>query len=540
MSNNIEVTVPDIGDFADVEVIEILVASGDTVNVDDALITLESDKATMDVPSPSAGKVRSIKVAVGDKVSEGSLVAELESESEATESTQAAPNDTQESTSASASSTGISEEITARIPDIGDFDQVDIIEVHVAVGDSVKAEDPLITLESDKATMDVPSPADGEIKNVLVKVGDQVSEGSNIAILLTAMPTATEKKSESAATATVAEQKPLADDEDTKPQPQAVHSPPPTLPPPAEKAGVAPPHASPGVRRYARELGADVSKIRGSGPKGRILKEDVKAFVKSIVEGGASPAGVSGGTGIPAMPEVDFSKFGEIETQELPRIKRISGPHLHRAWLNVPHVTHHDEADITDLEAFRQSLKQEAAKKDLRVTMLAFIMKAVAAALKEFPNFNASLSSDGQNLILKKYFHIGIAVDTPNGLVVPVFRDVDKKSIFDLALEMGEVSLRARDGKLKPNEMQGGCISISSLGGIGGTAFTPIVNAPEVAILGVTRARMQPVWNGEKFKPRLMLPLDLSYDHRVIDGAAAARFVAYLRDTLADMRRVLL
>jgi len=544
MTNKIEVVVPDIGDFADVEIIEILVTPGDTVKVDDALITLESDKATMDIPSPAAGTVREIKVAIGDKVSEGSLVAELETESEEPQPEQLTSDKTPETTTDNAPPASESEEITVSVPDIGDFDQVDVIEVHVAAGDTVKTEDPLITLESDKATMDVPSSSDGVVKSMLVKAGDQVSEGSDIAILSSASKTAaTQTKKTETPTVTppaAVEQKLLADDEDTRPQTQTVHRPPSTLPPPAEKAGVAPPHASPGVRRYARELGANITKVRGSGPKGRILKEDVKAFVKSIVEGSASPSGASGGMGIPAMPEVDFSKFGETEMQELPRIKRISGPHLHRAWLNVPHVTHHDEADITELEAFRQSLKDEAAKKNVRVTMLAFVMKAVTAGLKEFPNINASLSSDGQRLILKKYFHVGIAVDTPNGLVVPVFRDVDKKSIFDLAEEMGEVSLRARDGKLKPNEMQGGCISISSLGGIGGTAFTPIVNAPEVAILGVTRARMQPVWNGEKFKPRLMLPLDLSYDHRVIDGAAAARFVAYLRNALADMRRILL
>ncbi|MDH3695434.1 MAG: dihydrolipoyllysine-residue acetyltransferase [Gammaproteobacteria bacterium] len=542
MSNNIEVVVPDIGDFADVEIIEILVATGDTVNVDDALITLESDKATMDVPSPAAGTVREIPVAIGDKVSEGSLVAQLETESEASQAEQTTPDETQATTTDNPAPASESEEITVSVPDIGDFDQVDVIEVHVAVGDTVKTEDPLITLESDKATMDVPSSSDGVVKSMLVNVGDQVSEGSNIAILSATSKTAATQteKPETAKPTPVVEQKPLADDEDIRPQTQPVHRPPSTLPPLAEKAVVAPPHASPGVRRYARELGTDITKIRGSGPKGRILKEDVKAFIKSALEGKRTDSVSGSGVGIPAMPEVDFSKFGETEAQELPRIKRISGPHLHRAWLNVPHVTHHDEADITELEAFRQSLKDEAAKKNVRVTMLAFIMKAVTAGLKEFPNINASLSSDGQRLILKKYFHVGIAVDTPIGLVVPVFRDVDKKSIFDLAEEMGEVSLRAREGKLTPTEMQGGCISISSLGGIGGTAFTPIVNAPEVAILGVTRARMQPVWNGEKFKPRLMLPLDLSYDHRVIDGAAAARFVAYLCTALADMRRILL
>ncbi len=538
MTNTVDVKVPDIGDFSDVDIIEVLVAPGDKINAEDPLITLESDKATMDVPAPVPGTVQELKVSVGDKVSEGSLIAVLKTESE--EQTQPTENAAEMQTQAEAD-VASGEEITVSVPDIGDFEQVDVIEVHIGEGDTINAEDPLITLESDKATMDVPSPFAGKVKSVLIKVGDQVSEGSNVAVLISSSTTAvTQAESKNAAMSQAVEQKPLADDEDTRPQIQTAHTPPPTLPPPAEKSGVAPPHASPAVRRYARELGADLTKIRGTGSKGRILKDDVKSFVKSILEGGTAGPSVSTGTGIPPLPEVDFSKFGEIEVQELPRIKRISGPHLHRAWLNVPHVTHHDEADITELEAFRQSLKDEATKKSVRITMLAFIMKAVTAALKEFPQFNASISTDGQNLILKKYFHIGIAVDTPNGLVVPVFRDVDKKSIFDLAREMGDVSTRARDGKLKPTEMQGGCVSISSLGGIGGTAFTPIVNAPEVAILGVTRSRVQPVWNGEEFKPRLMLPLDLSYDHRVIDGAAAARFVAYLCAALADMRRILL
>lgn len=425
------------------------------------------------------------------------------------------------------------------VPDIGDFADVEIIEILVTPGDTVKTEDALLTLESDKATMDVPSPAAGAIQEVLVAVGDRVSEGTVIVTL--EEDTAAAKTPPPAA----AEPLPLDDDPESAPPPVAsappvAHSPPPSLPPPVDRSGAVPVHASPGVRRFSRQLGADLTQVRGSGPKGRILKEDVQTHIKQRLSQPAQSAAGAGGNGIPAIPDIDFSKFGEIEKIELPRIKRISGPHLHRSWLNVPHVTHHDEADITELEAFRQSLKDEAAQAGTRITALVFIAKALAVAMKQFPHFNASLSADAQSLVLKKYFHVGIAVDTPNGLVVPVIRNVDSHGFMDLALAMGEISARARDGKLKAEDMQGGCITISSLGGIGGTAFTPIVNAPEVAILGVTRARMTPVWDGENFAPRLMLPLDLSYDHRVIDGAGAARFMVYLCQLLQDIRRLLL
>ena len=425
------------------------------------------------------------------------------------------------------------------VPDIGDFTDVEIIEILVTPGDTIKAEDALLTLESDKATMDVPSPAAGAIQEVLVVVGDLVSEGTVIVTL--EEDTAAAKAPPPAA----AEPPPVDDDAESTPPPVAsappiAHSPPPSLPPPVDRSGAVPVHASPGVRRFSRELGADLTQVRGSGPKGRILKEDVQAHIKQRLSQPAQPAAGAGGNGIPAIPDIDFSKFGEIEKIELPRIKRISGPHLHRSWLNVPHVTHHDEADITELEAFRQSLKGEAAQAGTRISALVFIAKALAATMKQFPHVNASLSTDTQSLVLKKYFHIGIAVDTPNGLMVPVIRNVDNQGFMDLALAMSEISVRARDGKLKAEEMQGGCITISSLGGIGGTAFTPIVNAPEVAILGVTRARMAPVWDGENFAPRLMLPLDLSYDHRVIDGAEAARFMVYLCQLLQDIRRLLL
>jgi len=429
------------------------------------------------------------------------------------------------------------------VPDIGDFDNVDVIEVLVAPGDAVDIESPLITLESDKATMDVPSPVAGTVTEVRIAVGDQVSQGTLVAKVEAAEPTsetvapaAAEKALQTGADSAPASKPPTPEQVD--PAPPVAPRPPPSLPPAVESDDGPLPHASPAVRRFARELGADLSKISGTGTHGRILTDDVRAFIKSALsEGGASaqPA-----FGIPAVPEVDFARWGRVESQPLSRIKKISGRHLHRAWLNVPHVTHHDEADITELEAFRKTLKNESAYAEVRITLLGFVIKALASAMKTFPAINASLSPDGESLILKRYFHVGVAVDTENGLVVPVLRDVDTKGIVDLAGELGEMSARARDGKLKPEEMQGGCISISSLGGIGGTAFTPIVNSPEVAILGITRAQMKPRWDGNAFEPRLMLPLDLSYDHRVIDGAEAARVTAFVVSALEDSRRLLL
>ena len=426
------------------------------------------------------------------------------------------------------------------VPDIGDFKDVEVIEVHVAVGDHVNKEDPLVSLESDKATLDVPSTDNGVVMELKVSLGDKVSEGSAVLSLETDAESAAQEVPEQVP-ATIVESESKTESERVNPiQTNATHqhTPPQTLPPPVEKAGGALPHASPGVRRFARELGAELSQIRGSGAKGRILKGDVQAYIKHTLAGPGR--GSSGTAAIPSVPEVDFSKYGEIEVQSLGRIKKLSGNHLHAAWLNIPHVTHHDEADITDLEAFRKALKVQAEAKGIRVTILAFIVKAIANLLKEFPKFNASLSSDKENLILKRYFHIGIAVDTPNGLVVPVLRNVDQKGIWQLAEEMGEISQRARAGKLRSDELQGGCMSISSLGGIGGTSFTPVVNAPEVAILGVSKSQFKPVWNGKEFRPRLMLPLDLSYDHRVIDGAEAARFAAYLTQVLGDAVRLLL
>ena len=447
----------------------------------------------------------------------------------------------------------MSKPLKITIPDIGDFDSVDVIEVLIVSGESVQAEDPLITLESDKATMDVPSPAAGRITEVTVAVGDKVSQGSLVALLdptemdvadtttVEVIPQA--QPTEAVATPAI-ETVPQPALSPGRPEiatqsPTQPMAPPGTLPPPLER-GSKLPHASPAVRRFARELGVDLSQINGTGARERILQEDVRQFVKAALIKPASDSGLIRGAGIPPMPEVDFSRWGPIDTKPISRIQRISGRYLHRAWLNIPHVTHHDDADITELESFRQSLKQDKAYSGTRITILSFLMRAVVSALKAFPTFNASLSPDGESLILKQYFHIGVAVDTDSGLVVPVIRDVDSKGIVQLAKELAEISARARDGKLKPGEMQGGCMSISSLGGIGGTAFTPIVNAPEVAILGITRSRMTPVWNGTEFQPRLMLPLDLSYDHRVIDGAQAARFIAFLSAALEDARRLLL
>ncbi len=430
----------------------------------------------------------------------------------------------------------MSDIIEVKVPDIGDFDAVEVIEVMVQAGDTIAQEQALITLESDKASMEIPSTHAGTIKEVFVNVGDNIAQGANILSL---------SVNENADTKQEAPLKPKAEEISKTPPvntPELKQQPTPISPAPVKENGSESQtkghiHASPSVRRFARELGVDVTKItKASGPKNRILKEDVKQFVKQSL----SKPNAQSGSGIPAIPAVDFTKFGEIEERPLGRIKKLTAINLTRSWLNVPMVTHHDLADITEMEAFRQSLKGEAEKRGVKVTFLAFIMKALVAAMKAYPEFNASLSSDGSSLILKKYFHIGIAVDTPNGLVVPVFKNVDEKNIFDLAEEMAIVSSKAREGKLSPKEMQGGCMTISSLGGIGGTAFTPIVNAPEVAILGVTRSDMQPKWNGEEFEPRLMLPLDLTYDHRVIDGAAAAKFMATLSGFLHDIRHILL
>ena len=566
MSNVIEIKVPDIGDFSEVEVIELLVAPGDTIKEEQSLITVESDKASMEIPSSTAGVVKAINVKVGDKVAEGTVVLTLEAgEAAAADSKPAASsaaddkaNQAQETAPAASapgqpaaqSAAGGTVEVT--VPDIGDFSEVEVIEVLVAAGDKVKQEQSLITVESDKASMEIPSSDEGEVEAVLVKVGDKVAKGTPIVKL---------KSSGGSAQAPAAAEpasKP-ADSDAGKAQSEPAAAP--ASAPQASNAGhqrVSPtaafgsavsarslPHASPSVRKFARELGVDLTQITGSGEKQRITQDDVRKFVKAALAVGTSASSTTtrsqvGGGGLSVLdwPNIDFSKFGPIESKPLSRIKKISGANLHRNWVMIPHVTNNEQADITDLEAFRVSMNKEYEKAGVKFTMLAFLIKAVVSALQKFPEFNASLSGD--NLVLKQYFHIGFAADTPNGLVVPVIRDADKKAVSQIAKEMSELAKLARDGKLSPNQMQGGCFSISSLGGIGGTSFTPIINAPEVAILGVSKSSMQPVWNGKEFAPRLMLPLSLSYDHRVIDGAAAARFNAYLAAVLADFRRVLI
>ena len=542
----IDVNVPDIGDFKDVPIIEVLVKPGDMVKAEQPLLTLESDKATMDVPSPAAGAIVEVVAKVGDKVSMGTLIARIDSA--AGESAgKTAPAKATEAPTASAKKPAAakaapapakSATIDIAVPDIGDFKDVPIIEVLVKAGDVVEAEQPVVTLESDKATMDVPSPAAGKITEVIAKVGDKVSMGALIAKLDPGAPVTVSPEQEDEAEA--------KEEEDAAEAPETSPVAPRDLPPPlapgtpglakADFSGV---FAGPAVRRLARELDLDLNTVKGTGEKGRITREDVKA---ALSRGGAAVA-ASGGGALPSIPSVDFAKFGPVETVPLSRIKRISGPRLHASWVNVPHVTHCDDADITDLDAFRKSLDEDAKKdkaKPYRVSLLPLLMRATVATLKAFPNFNAALSPAGDALILRRYWHIGVAVDTPDGLVVAVVKDVDQKGVVELARELGALSDKARSGKLAPTEMQGATFTISSLGGIGGTAFSPIVNAPEVAILGVVRSKMAPVWDGKAFQPRLMLPLCLSYDHRVIDGAAAARFMRHLAAVLEDMRRVLL
>ena len=542
-----EVKAPDVG--GEVEVIEILVSPGDEVAVEQSLLTVESDKATMDIPAPIAGVVAELKVTVGDKIKEGDLLALFnaaaaapaaapEPAEEPAVAAEPASAPAAESAPAAAAET-VSETIDVTVPDIGTDGEVDVIDVLVSVGDEIEAEAGLITLETDKATMDVPSPAAGVVESVAVKVGDKVGQGSLVITLTTKTAAPAEAAAPSAA-ATETVNKPVPVDEPRKP-PVPDHP----LDKKQKADGLA--YASPAVRRLANEFGVDLLQVKGTGRKQRILKEDVQEYVKYELSRPKATAasGVAQGAGglqVIAQPKVDFSKFGEIEEVALTRIQKISGPNLHRNWVTIPHVTQFDEADITELEAFRkQENELQAKKKDgVKITPLVFIMKAVAKALREFPVFNSSLSEDGEHLIMKKYVHIGIAVDTPNGLVVPVIRDVDTKGIYQLSEELVEISAKARDGKLKATDMQGGCFSISSLGGIGGTAFTPIVNAPEVAILGVSKSELKPKWNGREFEPRLMLPLSLSYDHRVIDGAVAARFSVYLSAVLSDIRKLVL
>ncbi|HVJ11744.1 MAG TPA: dihydrolipoyllysine-residue acetyltransferase [Burkholderiales bacterium] len=515
-----QVVVPDIGDFKEVEVIEVLVKPGDAVTKEQSLITLESDKATMEIPSPNAGVVKEIKIKVGDKVSKGSTILVLDDKTngEAPPEPKAQPAPKAEAPKSPTGGT-----TTVPVPDIGDFKEVEVIEVLVKPGDSVAKEQSLITLESDKATMEIPAPSAGVVKEVKVKVGDKVAKGSPI-LLLEPSQKATQPEAPKAAAAAIPAPTPAPT---TRPVPRE----------PRDET-VAKPHASPSVRKFARELGVDLSRVQGSGPKGRVLHSDVQGYVKGALSKApmqlpSKPGGGALPFNLPAWPEVDFAKFGPIESKPLSRIQKLSGPYLHRNWVSIPHVTQFDEADITDLEAFRKAQTVETEKKGFKLTMLAFMIKACVTALRQYPQFNSSLDKSGENVIIKKYFHIGVAVDTPGGLVVPVVRDADRKGVFDIAKELSDISKLARDGKLKPGDMQGGTFSISSLGGIGGTAFTPIVNAPEVAILGVSRSQQRPLWRDGKFEPRLMLPLSLSYDHRVIDGAEAVRFVVALAEALA-------
>ncbi|MDM0056953.1 dihydrolipoyllysine-residue acetyltransferase [Variovorax fucosicus] len=533
MSNSIEIKVPDIGDFKDVPVIEIFVKPGDTVKAEDALVSLESDKATMDVPAPRGGVVQSIAVKLGDRVSEGSVIMSFAAEGGAAAAAPAAA--VKPSVSAPPSPVnapaGLAE---VRVPDIGEFKDVPVIEIFVKVGDTVKAEDPLVSLESDKATMDVPAPLSGVVQAITIKIGDKVSEGSVILSLATGdAPAAAAAAATAPATSAAAADAPAA-------APVSAGA-------AIDEAAFALAYAGPAVRKLARELGVDLGRVKGTGDHGRIVRADVEAFAKGGGAAAAAPAagkaaapagGGGGGLDLLPWPKVDFAKFGPTERKELSRIKKISAANLHRNWVVIPHVTTHDEADITDLEQFRVQMNKELEKSGVKISMLPFMMKAAVAALKKFPEFNASL--DGDALVLKNYWHIGFAADTPNGLMVPVIRDVDKKSVPDIAKEMGELAKLARDGKLKPDQMSGGTFTISSLGGIGGIYFTPIINAPEVAIMGVCKSYWkQHSADGKTYASRLTLPLSLSWDHRVIDGAAAARFNVYFANVLADLRRVL-
>ncbi|OIQ46519.1 MAG: dihydrolipoyllysine-residue acetyltransferase [Gammaproteobacteria bacterium MedPE] len=536
-----EVHVPDIGEDGQVDVIEVLVSVGDVVAEEDGLITLETDKATMDVPAPFAGTVKEVKVAVGDKVGEGSLIVILEAQGTAPAAAPAvetAPAPVVEAAPVAAPVAVAAPAIKdVAVPDIGEDGEVDVIDVLVAVGDTVAEEDGLITLETDKATMDVPAPFAGVIKELKIATGGKVATGTIIATIETAGGETIVAQEAAPAPVAPAAQAPMA---------SAPAKPAPVVAAPVDAKGTA--HASPSVRRIAREFGVDLTLVAGTGRKGRVLREDVQNYVKAelakpkATASSAAPAGDGNYLEVVKAKPVDFAKFGDVEVKELSRIQKISGPFLHKNWVTIPHVTHFDEADITELEVFRkeQNAIAEKQKLGLKISPLVFIMKAAAKALAAHPTFNSSLSADGESLVLKKYIHIGIAVDTPNGLVVPVVRDVDKKGIHDLSRELGEISKKARDGKLKAADMQGGCFTISSLGGIGGTAFTPIVNAPEVAILGVSKSEMKPKWNGKEFLPKLMVPLSTSYDHRVIDGAEAARFSATLAGVLSDIRRLVL
>ena len=572
----IDIAVPDIGDFEEVTVIELLVKAGDTIKADQSLLTVESDKASMEIPSSAAGVVKEVKVKLGDKVKQGSLVLVLESTSASSlpgEMGSPPPQPSPQGEGAKPASLPLpstgegrgegipaSGPVNIHVPDIGDFKDVTVIEVLVKIGDTIKVEQSLVTVESDKASMEIPSSGAGVLKDLKVKLGDKINIGDLLAVLESSAaqsPTPQPSPATGEAAVPALLPLPLGEKNDKLPLPLGAGggggSPTPASPAPAHNPTTAPtgqlPHASPSVRKFARELGVPLMEVKGAGPKGRITLDDVQAFTKSVMAGAVqtvaqaskAPA-ASGGSGVGLdllpWPKVDFAKFGPIERKEMGRIKKISGANLLRNAIVIPAVTNFDDADITDLEAFRVATNKENEKSGIKVTMLAFLIKACVSALKKFPDFNASI--DGDAVVYKHYFHIAFAADTPNGLMVPVIRDCDKKGVMQISAEMGELAKKARDGKLSPAEMQGACFTISSLGGIGGRYFTPIINAPEVAILGVCKSNMVPVWSGADFAPRLMLPLSLTWDHRVIDGAAAARFNAYLGQILNDFRRVLL
>ena len=539
MSNTVEVRVPDIGDFKDVPVIEVLVKPGDRVKKNDALITLESDKASMEVPAESAGVVQAVNVKVGDKVSQGVPILTLQSDDGAPAQPQPAQPQQQAAAAPSQpaqSAPAQSAQVEVRVPDIGDFKDVPVIEVLVKKGDRIKKNDPLVTLESDKASMEVPSDYEGVVDDIKVKVGDKVSQGATIAVVSTQSasgPTAAPQAATTSAPAPPAAAAAQAPAPATAPVSTAA---------PAPAAGNGMVHAGPSIRRFARELGVDLQRLRGSGPNGRVTREDVQGYVKRALESGtgtaADPAASPFGN-LPPWPKIDFAQFGSVERKPLSRIKKIAGPNLHRNWVQIPHITNYDEADVTSIEELRGEVNAEQAKKNgPKLTMLAFLVRACVAALQKFPEFNASI--DGDELIYKHYYNIGFAADTPGGLVVPVIKGADDKGLIEIAREAVELAGKARDGKLTAANMQGGTFTISSIGGIGGTSFTQIVNAPEVAILGATRTVTKPVWDGKQFVPRLILPISVSYDHRVIDGAGAARFLVYVAELLADFRRVML
>jgi pyruvate dehydrogenase E2 component (dihydrolipoamide acetyltransferase) len=546
-----EFLLPDIGDVAEVEVIEIPVAVGDSVDKDDTLIVLETDKATMDIPAPGSVSIKEIKVAIGDKVSHGDLIMMLEAGAAAEASGSSEPAAVAESSVANEPApqkqpaaevksaepaAAESQIIDILVPDIGDIDSAEIIEICVSEGDDVAKEQSVIVLETDKATVDIPASEAGVIATLGVSIGQKISQGDLIGTMTVTSAAATNKVA-SSSTATQEVTQPAQAPAPSTSTNANKKAPVPDVPVKPSRTGKV--HASPVIRRLAREYGVDLTKVAGSGRKNRILKEDVQKYVKYELSRPKATA-TTGAFSMPEMPKIDHTKWGPTETVSLSRIQKISSVNLHRNWVTIPHVTQHEEADITELEAFRKSMKADAESQGVRLTPLAFVLKAVVASLKAFPTFNASLGDDGETLVLKQYYHIGVAVDTPNGLVVPVVRDVDQKSVYQLAQDLAETSKKAREGKLGVDGMQGGCFTISSLGGIGGTSFTPIVNWPDVAILGLSKNQMKPVWNGTEFVPRLMLPMSLSYDHRVIDGALAARFAVDLAKNMQDIRRLLL